>query len=370
MKKVFHLSFFALAVVLNFSIMLVLTASEVNAQNCVCAECNASCESIASYGHKQSCSFYVAPSSSSSASSSSSSYSGSSASYSPGVQMAQSLIEPALDAFFTWLFTGPSADSQQKKLQKEQEKLDAIEYAKQQAEYHKKVEEQIANAKSEYDKILASQSLDKKAEVIADFQNRLAVSEATKTVKQLNCAAFKSLEAYKTSLNDFGDFKNLEGSAEQTRKLADFPSSNVSQCPVIKINIPEVNAAQPISFQQLLYGYVKQRSDSIKSTIDTLKLKKVKNDKVIEEKKQKIEETKVIIEKQKTETDSGTGNQLLLDAMKELEAATKELETAEDNEAKMKEELELKEKNYEALEKMRSTYDLDNNPTTTDPTIK
>ncbi len=300
--------------------------------------------------------------------------SSSSSGYSPQTQMMQDILQPVFDNFFKWLFSEPSAEDQQKQ--------QAAAIAAKQA-----AEQQIINkaeAQAAYDKMMQSykllddshglkmntlnntnldfKTLDGNAETIENNKNRYAVSEATKTVKQLNCAAYTSLQALEVSLNDFGDFKDIDGSAEQASKLADFTTSNSNGCPEIKIDIPEVCAAQPISFQELFYSYVKHQSDSIKSTINTLKVKKIKNDKVIEEKKQKIEETKLIIERQTVEVNPNVKaeetNQLLIDAMKELEEANRELQTAEELEIKMKEEIDQKERYKKVLTKMRSTYDV------------
>jgi len=137
---------------------------------------------------------------------------------------------------------------------------------------------------------------------------------------------------------------------------------------LLKVDIPEVNAMQTVSIQGLFYTYVVHQSDSIRSTIATLKDKKINNDKVLVEKKQKVEELQQIVEKQKIEKkpdvaiNQGEDSQLVKDAMKELENATKELQTAEEEDQKMKDEIALKEKNITALEKMRSTYDMDNKP--------
>jgi len=224
---------------------------------------------------------------------------------------------------------------------------------------------QISNAKSEFEKLNASNFGEQKQSALNEFKDRFAKSEATKLVKQANCAAFTSVQAAKSKLNDFSDFKDPKGPAENQRQLIDFPSSNLNDCPPIKIDIPEVNATQPLSFQELLYNYVVHQADSIKSTIDTLKLRKTKNDQAIVEKKQKIEEVKLVIEKQKRENkpadtlNNTRDDQLTKDALKELETATNELQTAEENDKKMKDEIAEKEKNITALEKMRSTYDID-----------
>lgn len=362
MKKVIYPLFYTLSIVLNFAVMLALTAPAVNAQNCVCAECNASCESISSYGHNTWCSYYVAPSSSSSTSSSSSSsssasssYSGSSYSYNPAAEMASGLMEAAFDELFTWLFSDNSSSGQQK---------DNTDYAKLQAEYKEKVSAQVSSAKTEYEKQMLLQTQEQMDAVVDEFKNKLAISEAAKAVKQLNCAANKSILITKKKIYDFSDFDDLEGDAEEFSKLADFSTSSNTDCPPIKLNIPEVNATRTVSFQQLYYSFILHRSDSIQFTIDTLKEKKDKNDIIIVEKKKKIEDTKLVIEQQKTQTDTTTnqvtGNQLLQDALKQLEIASQELQTAEDLDAEMQTEIETDEKNIQALEKMRSIYDTDN----------
>lgn len=365
MKKIIYLFFYRLSILLNFAIILALTAPAVNAQNCVCAECNASCESISSNGHNTWCSYYVAPSSSSSttsssgsSSSSSSSYSGSSSSYyNPAAEMASGLMEAAFDELFTWLFSDKSSSGQKTP-------KDTTNYARLQAEYKAKVSEQIANAKTEYEKQMLMQTQEQIDAVVDDFKNKLAVSEAVKAVKQLNCAANNSILITKKKIYDFSDFDDLEGDAEEFSQLADFSTSSNTDCPPIKLNILEVNATRTVSFQQLYYNFILHRSDSIQFTVDTLKAKKDKNDIIIVEKKKKIEETKLVIEQQKTQTETTTnqvtGNQLLQDALKELETATQELQTAEDLDAEMQTEIETDEKNIQALEKMRSVYDTDN----------
>jgi hypothetical protein len=130
--------------------------------------------------------------------------------------------------------------------------------------------------------------------------------------------------------------------------MADFSSPNRSECPEIKIEIPEVNANQPESYQALFYNYILHKSDSIKTTIVSLKIEKIKTDKAIEEKKKKVEEVKKVIEKQKQVI-----NPVATSSQDENDQLVRE---------KMQEDISLKEKNITALEKMRSTYDTDKKP--------
>lgn len=282
--------------------------------------------------------------------------------------MMESILTPLVNNFFKWLSSGPSPKHNAKEDKKRQEQ-EEMEYKQRQEEYKAMMLAQISNAKSEFERQNKSTFGEQKATTINEFKDRLAKSEATKVVKQANCAAYTSLQAAKSALNDFSDFKNLDGPAEKARKSADFTTGNINGCPEIKIDIPEVNATQPVSIQEMFYNYVVHQSDSIKMTIDTLKVKKIRNDKTLEEKKQKVEELKQLIEKQKVEknpsvsADKGEADQLTKDALKELEIATKEMQTAQEDDQKMKDEIAEKEKNITALEKMRSTYDTDKKQT-------
>lgn len=302
----------------------------------------------------------------------SSSSSGSSPGYSAQTQMVQSLLQPIVNDlvnnFNNWLNSGPSpAQIQRQELRAE--KKEAEERKKKLEAYNAKLLELITKVQSTYKDTMAARAQALKEETVNDFKDRFAKSEAIKSVKQLNCAAFTSLQAAQIALNDFSDFKNLDGVAEQAKKEADFTTGNSDKCPEIKINIPDVTAAQPVSFQELFYNYIKHQSDSIKNTIDTLKVKKVKNDKDIEDKKQKVKEATQLVEKQKVvekadTTNKEKDNQLANEALKELEAATNELQTAEDLDTKMKEEIDLKEKNILALKKLRGNYDIPKDETT------
>jgi hypothetical protein len=308
--------------------------------------------------------------------SSSSSGSGGSSGYSSDTQMMQAILTPVFDNFFKWLFSDTSTQEprqqtqQQKEEQEQQRQIAEKEFEKRQEEFKAKVQEQLKDAKGEYQKQIQDQYQKQIETTISDFKNRFAVSEATKAVKKGNCDAYNSLVATQSALQGFGDLNDDDGTMEKARKSAEFRSGNSNECPPIKIEIPEVSAARPVSFQQQFYGYIEHQSDSIKVSIDSLKEKKTKNDEVIAEKKQKAEEIKQVIEKQKIEkkqdgaVNKDQDDQLTRDALKELETAGNELQAAEDEDKKIKDEIEVKEKNVVALEQMRKTYDADNKEAT------
>jgi hypothetical protein len=289
--------------------------------------------------------------------------------YSSETQMMQTILTPVFENLFKWLFSDDSAQNQQqqtqqqKEEQEQQRKIAAQEYEKRQQEFKAKVQEQLINAKDEYQKQKQGQYQEQLKTTVTDFKNRFAVSEATKAVKQANCGAYNSLATTYTALQSSGGSKDYDGTMENLRESAEFRSGNSNECPPIKIEIPEVSAAQPVAFQQQFYVYIEHQSDGIKATLDSLKEKKAKNDEVIVEKKQKVEEIKQVIEKQKNEKKQNNevkkdeDDQLIKDALKELEAA-------EDEDKKIKDEIEVKEKNVVALEQMRKTYDTDNKETT------
>ena len=268
----------------------------------------------------------------------------------------EGIIQPIIKELFDWLFSEPTKEE---KLHQEQEdyRKEQEEREREREEYRTKMLNQISNVKSELKKLNDANFNENKDDVLNDIKEKVAKSEATKALKQANCNAFYSLQATKTAIRDFSDFKDLEGPAEQTRKEAELTDKNLNECPEIKIDIREVNASQTVSLQEIYYNYILDASENIKIKVDSLKVKKTNNDKVIEEKKQKVEEVTKVIETKKNQNE----DQDYIDALKELENAKKDLETAEENDKKMKEEIELDEKNISTLEEMRSLYDKEKN---------
>ncbi len=273
----------------------------------------------------------------------------------------QSAFAPAIDNFFKWLFSSGSPQKKSKTAQNKQQQEDD-NYKKQHEEYMARLQAQLKDARDEYNKLMASQAKEQKQVVVNEFKDRFAVSEATKAVKQMNCAAFASVQVTEQKLASLrGQFKGLKEPEEELASLMDFANGNTKGCPPIAVKIPEVNAQQTVSFQQMYYNYVLYRSDSVQRKIDTLKQAKVENDKAIAERKQKVEQAKKQIEEsKKPEAQAAGDDKLLKDALKELELANSELQNAERTEEKLKADILEKEKTVAALDKMRSVYDVEN----------
>jgi hypothetical protein len=349
----FKLKFVKLGLV--FSVLFIMSnlfiPAESYSQKPVCVYCGTD---LPNGVHARTCPYYI--------NTSNNTQTNSSSTYSPEVQLANDVLQPVIQNFFNWLFSEPAPQNRQ-----EQQQLDNArqneEYKKAREEYKKQVLIQITNAKDEFE-IQKNKNFKEQQKLAADdMKNRVAKSEAIKSVKLANCSAFQSLKATKFVLD--GITKNSENSAETERRLSEFTNSNQFECPEIKYDVAEVTTTQKVSFQELYYQYIEHQSDSIKKTLEVLNYNKANNDRVIEEKKQKVEEVTKVIEKIKVEpSTNNTDDQLLKDAMKELELSNNELQTAEELNLKMKEEIELKEKNVSTLDNMRKLYDKEEEKTT------
>ncbi len=166
-----------------------------------------------------------------------------------------------------------------------------------------------------------------------------------KNIKQLNCASRQSIEAAETVLQGNGNFDDPDGSLENARSVSDFTNPKSSDCPQIKYEIPDVSAANPVGFQQMIYQAVKYKADSIKVNAELLKEKEAGIKKIIEEKKQVVEELKL----KPPENDS---DQLLKEALAALNESV-------DEGNKVADELIKSKNSLENLENIRSTYDLE-----------
>lgn len=264
-------------------------------------------------------------------------------------QMVESIVAPLIENFFDWLFS-PSTESSSSNnnnyssttynYQPTEEEL------KEYKEQNEKWKEHVNKVKEEFSKVYNQKFTDQKKNTVDDFNNRIAKSEAIKTIKQLNCAAYQSLEAYELVKEDINNFKELETALENSQSLADFSSKNSSDCPPIRYEIPEVTVSNPIGFQQVLYQKIKLKADSL--TLNTVQLKeKEKNIKqVVEEKKKLVEEIKLLPPEKKKD------DKLMQDALDALKEAL-------DEEKNVNEEILINDKSIEKLENIRSTYDLE-----------
>jgi hypothetical protein len=117
-----------------------------------------------------------------------------------------------------------------------------------------------------------------------------------------------------------------------------------------------VSVQQRVAFQEVFYRTVKEKSDSLQRSVDSLKKVKVSNERVLAESLEKTAnlEKKINIRKNDTLPETDT---LLAAAMRELEEAKRRLEAAREEEKKIGEDITEKELFIETLESLRSTYD-------------
>ncbi len=262
-------------------------------------------------------------------------------------QMVQSVVAPLIQGLFDWIFTPSTDNSSSSSNTVYTSPPPTEEEIRLFKEKQEKWKEQVQKVKAEYTQIVNEKFSDQQKNTVNDFKNRVAKSEAIKNIKQLNCASYQSIEAAKIVLQGKDNFKDLEGSLENMRSLSDFTDLKLPDCPEIKYEIPEVTVSNPVSFQQMLYQTIKYKADSITVNVALLKEKEKNIQKVLEEKKQIVEAIKL-----QPPAKDNKSDQLLKDALDALNEALEE-------DKKVNEEITNNQKSIEVLEKIRSTYDLD-----------
>jgi hypothetical protein len=65
-----------------------------------------------------------------------------------------------------------------------------------------KIREQVAGAQKTFEKEVIKKLVNSREEVAQDLRLRMVKSQAVTAIKQVNCAAFQSLQAVKKSLDD------------------------------------------------------------------------------------------------------------------------------------------------------------------------
>ena len=228
----------------------------------------------------------------------------------------------------TSAYTGPS-----------QEEIDAA-IARQKA-----WKEQVDKLQSDYKKVLNEKFADQQKSTADDFKNRFVKSEATKAIKQLNCAAQKHIGDARLVLNGSVSLKELNTPLEDARSSADFTQKPDMDCQPIEVKIPEVTVQNPVGFQQMMYQTIQSKADSITIAGALLKQRQTNLKKTIEEKQQEV---KTIEQQPKNNNDT---DKLKAAALAALQAANDEEKTVED-------EIVKSQKGLDALEKLRSTYDI------------
>jgi len=283
-----------------------------------------------------------------SSSSSSSSYSSGSSSGDFRTDLATMVIGGLFNALNNWLNSPAPSQNKQASSTSTYHEMTAEENAeieRKQAEYRQHVQEQVDKATEEYAKQINGSFTDKQTAMAIDFKTKLVKSESVKTIKQLNCAAFNSIQAAKSNCKNI-DFSTLDGAMEQAGSTADFANGLSSDCPEIKIKIPDVVPSHPVGFQQMFYQTVKFKADSINKHVELLK----ESGKAIQK---KIEEKKSVVEKLKSDKNAVQNNDQL------MQEALKALKESEDQQDELTGEIKASEKNIELYDMIRSTYDAD-----------
>jgi hypothetical protein len=273
---------------------------------------------------------------------------------SPEAQIVEGILQPLFQNLFEWIFSTDTASSTSNSNEYDRAEWEAQneEYARMQAEYQKKVLEQVTKANTEYSTYVKQKFENQKQSTVNEFKNRIAKSESVKNIKLLNCAASRSLEISHLVIDGQLDFRDLTGPAEDLRALSDFENIKLSDCPEIEIKVPEVTAVNPIAFQEVFFQTIKLKSDSIGIKVGLIKEKEKKIKEVIVEKEKIVEQLK-----SKEPVVSET-NQNKAEEDKLLQEALDALNEAEEEEKKVLEEIQQSEKDIEQLEKIRSVYDI------------
>ena len=263
--------------------------------------------------------------------------------------MMKSLLEPQLQNFFNNLFS-PSDNSSDNSSSSDNSTTYTYtppppteEELREAKEKQERWQAQIQKVKDECVKQINDTFTDQQKSTANDFKNRYAKSEAIKKLKQAGCEAYSSLEAAKSIMSGSSSLKDVDGQMEGLRANADFTQKKDSDCPGIKYEVPEVTAFNPVSFQEMVYESVKYKADSISVNVALLKEREKNVKKNVEEKKQAVEEIK-----QQPKNDS-----------KQIQDAMAALNDAMEEEKQVNEEINKSQKSIEALDKLRSTYDLE-----------
>jgi hypothetical protein len=279
---------------------------------------------------------------SSGSSSSSGSYGSGSSDYREVIVGA--VIQGLFNNLNRWL-NSPSEPKAQNQPAQTHEMTDAekAEMERKQEEYRQKVLEQVTRASDEYNKQVNQNFNTAQEATLTDFKTRLTRSEATKTIKQLNCAAYTSIEAARLACQT-DDLSTIGGPLDQARAKADFTSGLPDDCPPIKVSVPDVTPEHPVGFQQYFYNTVRYKSDSVTLRVKALKEADAKM-------QSETKEKEAVVEKIKTQSQDKNDPQLL--------RAMKELEEARQKQQQITDEIKTCQKNIDLYDIMRSTFDVD-----------
>jgi hypothetical protein len=199
---------------------------------------------------------------------------------------------------------------------------------------------QVDKLQGDYNKVLNEKFADQQKNAANDLKNRFVRSEATKAIKQLNCAARKHIGDARLVLNGSASLKDIDTPLGDLRSSADFTGQPEVDCQPIEVKIPEVTVQNPVGFQQMMYQTIQLKADSISVVAASLRGQKNNLKKTIDEKKSELEKL------------SAQNDEDLKKKAREALAAAQELEQQVDV------EIDKNQKGLDALEKIRSTYDI------------
>lgn len=274
-----------------------------------------------------------------------------SSSYNYQTEIMQSVVAPLIQNLFDWIFSPSENSSNSEGYDQAERDAENEKYRKANEEYKRKVMEQVTKANDEYTTLLKDKFENQKQLTVNSFKDRIAKSESSKNIKLLNCAAYRSIEISKAVIEGELDFRELTGPLENLRVLGDFENNKNTDCPEVKISVPEVTAVSPISFQEMFFQSVKMKSDSITVKVGIIKEKERKLKEVITEREKMVQQLK--------KTEKPDNNETNNDNDKLLQEALNALNEALEEEKKVTEELLKNEKDIEQLEKIRGVYDIE-----------
>lgn len=254
--------------------------------------------------------------------------------------LMQNILAPAEDS-------SANTYEQEKARQEEEQKR-----LKLQAEYREKLNQQIQALEQQFADRDKEQFSQKTKTLANKFESRYTATvgkdEGVKTLKQLNCAAYQSLESAKVQIGHFNP-KELNSPMEAIRSGSDFTLSQTASCPDIPIKIPEPGKPEPLKFQQELYTFILHEAEALNTTFFEMKEKIRNADRNISALKSSVN---TLVHQPK-----GTSA-----ADKDLAEAKKLLEDAMDERGKIVDEINTNvaewNKKLTVLSSMRQQYDL------------
>lgn len=149
--------------------------------------------------------------------------------------------------------------AEQQKAQKEAEE----KRLKMEAEYKERIKKHIEEFENEF-KRKEQEEFSRKNKTLADkfasrYASKTGKEEKADEIKQLNCAAYTSIESAKISRSQVGNLlsmRALNTPMETIRSGSDFTTNQTSSCPKVDVKIAEPGMPESSNFQEGLYEFV------------------------------------------------------------------------------------------------------------------